>query len=443
MKRAQLKYLFLLAIALCTGCRSNKAQMELLKWQISLHKDDKRPYGAYLAYESLKYYFPNAVIEPLADGFRYNNMDNNMMVNTGGRSLLILQGLDFYLSDNEWIALKQFITNGNEVMIFCRSLDNKIEEELGYYKRIIDDEGAPLSASADNANRNALMLTAAPHQRYGYQGRSLRNYFVHIDKPPVMHADSAEGTSGTEMADGDSVATEDEGGTGEEETSEIIRCDTLGMTGEKANFIRFRKSNGHLSLHAAPLALSNYFLLQSGNTNYLTGIWQTLPSGINKIYWQDYYQRSTDTSGLSVLLRYPATRHALLIGVLTLLVYVLFEGKRKQRAIPVIPPLKNDSVSFVETVGRLYYNKGDHANLAGKMLQQFLEWVRLHYFLNTNLIDEHFVQQLAIKSGMDESVIKDMVLMIQEIRSGKVKIDDAYLYRLYNTIQQFYKKNHS
>jgi hypothetical protein len=130
-----------------------------------------------------------------------------------------------------------------------------------------------------------------------------------------------------------------------------------------------------------------------------------------------------------------------LLGIFALLLYILFEGKRKQRIIPIIAPLKNESVSFAETVGRLYYNKGDHANLAGKMTQQFLEWVRIQYLLNTNLLNEEFIKQLTIKSGEPETVVRALADMIQEIKLGTAQIDDAYLYQLYNTIQQFYK-NH-
>ena len=104
-----------------------------------------------------------------------------------------------------------------------------------------------------------------------------------------------------------------------------------------------------------------------------------------------------------------------------------------------MPPLKNDSVSFVETVGRLYYNKGDHTNLSEKMVQQFLEWVRAHYFLNTNLLNEAFINQLSIKSGQPEAKVRGLVEIINEIKSRSVKTDDAYLYQLYTTIQQFYK----
>ena len=75
------------------------------------------------------------------------------------------------------------------------------------------------------------------------------------------------------------------------------------------------------------------------------------------------------------------------------------------------------------------------------MVQHFLEWVRTHYFLNTNLLNQDFSRQLTIKSGQAESTVKGLMEMIHEIKLGTAYIDDAYLYQLYITIQIFYKNN--
>jgi hypothetical protein len=224
------------------------------------------------------------------------------------------------------------------------------------------------------------------------------------------------------------------------EADTVGRAEVLGFARSRANFVRYAYGNGHISLHGAPLALSNYFLLQPGNVDYLTAVWQTLPAGITRVYWNSYYKRNAEVSSMDILWRYPATRLALLIAILVLVTYVLFEAKRRQRIIPVIPPLRNDSVSFAETVGRLYYNKGNHLNLAEKMVQQFLEWVRTHHYLNTNQLNEQFLQQLSARTGQPEAMVRPLMEMIHEIKLGTAKPDDAYLYQLYSSIQQFYKQ---
>ena len=158
------------------------------------------------------------------------------------------------------------------------------------------------------------------------------------------------------------------------------------------------------------------------------------------IYWNSYYKHRAEHSDFSILWKNPATRWALWLSIITLCLYVLLELKRRQAPIAIVTPLENTSVTFVETVGRLYYNKGNHRNLAEKMTQHYLEWVRTHYYLNTNQLNEIFVQQLANKSGLPVEVAANLVEMIHEIRLGTAHVDEAYLYHLNNTIQRFYKK---
>ncbi len=428
----------LFMLLLLAGCSGDTGQ-DLTKWQLSLDHTDKKPYGTYLAYESLKYFFPDAKIEALSQGFKYTSMDNKMKY-PSGRSLLILEGKAFYLSEREWDDLKQFIRCGNEVIIFSSWLDKKIQAELNLYKwRAGEESNRIYSDKEDFDNKNLLTLRHIPNKTYGYEGRSIKSYFEILHKIDTTENDAAnEGeTEETENAE----AVSDGSGTDEDDNNGIaIFPDTLGNAGEQPNIIRYAIGNGHITLHAAPLTLTNYFLLQDGNERYMEGIWQTLPTSITHVYWQDFYIRSTESSSFAILWQHPATRLALILAIIAILVYIFFEGKRKQRIIPIIPPVKNESVSFVETVGRLYYNKGNHSNLADKMVQQFLEWVRSHYFLNTNLLNDAFINQLTIKSGQNEVVVKWVVSTIHEIRLGQASIDDAYLYKLYTVMQKFYKK---
>ncbi len=411
------KYLLIpLLVWVLTSCGPDKLMKDRVKWQVNLGKDNKKPYGTYLAWSSLKYFFPDARIEALSPGFRYSSMDNTMKYNNDGRSLLILHGLNFYISDEEWSALKEFINNGNEVVLFCSRLDNKIEKELNCFKVINEEESIFYDLNHEKDNLHVLKTWKSLLVTYGYEGRSLLGYFN-------IQPDT------TEQANDSSA------------TYFSVFPDTLGYEHNQPDFIRYTLGDGHLTLHAAPLVLSNYFLLQDGNENYLADLWQTLPGNINHVYWNDYFKRSVKSAGIGLLFKYPATRLAMWLAIIALILYVLFEGKRKQRIIPIIPPLKNDSVSFVETVGRLYYNKGNHNNLSQKMVLQFLEWVRTHYFLNTNLLNQDFIRQLTIKSGQPESAVKGLMEMIHEIKLGTAYIDDAYLYQLYTTIQIFYKNN--
>ena len=407
------RHLYILGLALLCCCLAGCTKKpDKPDWSISLDPADKRPYGSFLAFESLPHFFPDARIDILPSMFRYTSMDKRMYAGKGP-ALLVLSGLGFRLSDEELQELIRFAGAGNEVMIFCSQLDERLSKKLSCkLQQNGMEEWPPSVHNPAVLNTSLLRLSHDPERSYGYEGRSIKGFF-------------------RIQANTDTASKNNAG-------KRIGRHQVLGFTPSGANFVRFPLGSGHISLHAAPLVLSNYFLLQPGNEHYLAGIWQSLPEGISHIYWNAYYKRSSSEAGMAVLFRYPAIRWGLLILMGVLLLYVLFESKRRQRIVPVMAPLSNTSVSFVETVGRLYFNKGDHTNLAHKMTQHFLEWVRTHYYLNTRQLDDAFTQQLIHKSGLPPAQLHRLVDMIRQLRQGAA-VDEDFLYKLHCGIEAVYQ----
>jgi hypothetical protein len=328
---------------------------------------------------------------------------------------MILVGLHLSLADKEMEQILKFVQAGNEMMIFASDMDSKLTEKLGYYKNFDGSEEYSNEHDTVFQYEHSVSLYTDPSIKYGHKGRYINGYFT-----PYNYG----GAKYENYNDIDSIP------------------EVLGYAQGKPDVLKYRVGSGHLTVHCAPLVMSNYFLLQEGNQNYLNGLFSTLPEGINKIYWVDFVTHRSDQSAFGMLWNNEITRYALIFAVVALAVYVLFEMKRRQRIIAIIPPLKNDTVSFVETVGRLYYNKGNHANLAQKIIQRYLEFVRLHYYLNTNLLNQEFTELLIKKSGRPESEVKELINMIHEVRLQPGIVNEAYLYQLYRITQNFYK-NHS
>jgi hypothetical protein len=168
------------------------------------------------------------------------------------------------------------------------------------------------------------------------------------------------------------------------------------------------------------------------------------------IVWDEYYltkryyndRRSPDDrrgGWLSAMFSYPALKWALLTALFTLLLYVLLEMRRKQRYIPVVAKPRNDSLDFVKTIGRLYYDKADHKNLCRKMAAYFLEHVRNRYKLPTAELNEEFIKNLQYKSGLNEAEIRSIVLFIKEMESAPV-ISDHQLMYFHKQLEFFYSK---
>ena len=138
-------------------------------------------------------------------------------------------------------------------------------------------------------------------------------------------------------------------------------------------------------------------------------------------------------------MRYPGLKAALLTAIFTLLLFVLLGMRRRQRYIPVMTKPKNDSLDFVKTIGRLYYDRGDHKNLCRKMAAYFLEHVRNRYKLPTGTLDENFISQLRFKSGADEPEIRGIVSFIKYIDDAPA-INNNDLTDFHKQLESFYKK---
>jgi hypothetical protein len=167
---------------------------------------------------------------------------------------------------------------------------------------------------------------------------------------------------------------------------------------------------------------------------------------VNKVVWDEYYlnkiqrERPQKKQGwLSVLFRYPALKAALLTSILALLLYVLLEMRRKQRYIPVVSKPKNDSLNFVKTIGRLYYDKGDHKNLCRKMSAYFLEHIRNKYKLPTGTLDEVFISNLKYKSGAEETAIREIVTFINHLEATPA-VSSNQLTGFHKKLDAFYKQ---
>lgn len=427
-----------MALLVFAACR--KAPKKGIDWSVTLDRTDTIPYGTKLAYNATRHYFPEAKLEALPRRFRYTSIADDMRYSADGTMLLVAVGLHFRLSQDEMDELLQFIRTGNEVVVFCSVLDEKLEKKLAI-KASGGSEEFPVNDewNRGDANLQALALESAPGKRFGHNGRDLRGYFIldsTLKKKPLTDTVLASSYYGDGSDDDHPPAYDDDGDT-------AVIPDILGHAKDKPNFLRYAYGAGHLTVHTAPLALTNYFLLQGDNRYYLDGVWNTLPSIIGAVYWHEYYKRTSEASSFAMLWRHPATRWALLLSLLALGFYVLFESKRRQRIIPIVKPLENTSVAFVETVGRLYFDRGDHANMAAKMVQHFLEWVRNTHNLPTTELNDAFANQLARKTGRTEQEAQAAKFMANEVRVGNFAVTEEYIHRLYTVFQPFYDSTHS
>jgi len=386
--------------ALVALMMANSNRMRMPDQRITLKKKDKIPYGDYIAFRSLPYLFPGATVVVNKNA---PSAWEALSFEKGNQALLIIAP-SFQANDDEMKALIAFAQKGNDVFISVRLL----------------------SATAQN-----MMHLRSSMSFGGFEESD--SLMIKLDKPPF-------------------ATTADYIYPGKKYDTYLYRYDSTLTTVLGRNldgdpdFIRLRTGNGNIYLHLAPLAFSNYFLLHKQNMEYYEKVLSVIPANTEKIVWDEYfyYKFREDSSQqkkgwLDVLLKYDSFRAAFWTLISLLFVYVLLEMRRKQRIIQVIEKPKNDSLEFVKTIGRLYYDRRDHKNLCRKMVSYFLEHVRNRYKLSTGTLDETFVKNLHFKSGYNEKDLQEMVSFINFIETAPA-ISDGQLSGFYKNMEEFYKR---
>jgi hypothetical protein len=129
--------------------------------------------------------------------------------------------------------------------------------------------------------------------------------------------------------------------------------------------------------------------------------------------------------------------YLLLVGLLVLL---LFKSKREQRAVAVVKPEPNLSKEFAETIGNMYYENGNPANIIHKKIDYFLFSIRALYQLDTmELLDDKFLKQLSLKAGVDKEETRQLMVMLERYRKVKNHhIDDVKIVN--NAIEDYKQK---
>lgn len=401
------------ALLLFTG-NNDTGRKKQFDNRITLGKNDKKPYGAYIAYKGLKNLFPKASLlsETKEPGYW-----DSLSSYESGQALVVISPR-FYPDEFEMNKLLTFIEKGNDVFVSTRFMSSSVEKFINSKVSVISVSDMVNSNGNEIKDTMVVRLVTPPfaeERHFSYSGIKYNAWFYELD------SSQAEVKGYADL--------------------------------NQINFIQLKAGKGNFYLHLSPLTFSNYFLLHKDNLAYYENVMSVLPADTRKIVWDEYYiskkepyMRNSDDNdnneeegSLSELFKYPQTKWALLLAIFLLLLYVLMEMRRKQRYIPVINKPRNESLDFVKTIGRLYYEKGDHHNLCRKMAAYFLEHVRSRYKIPTGQMNDEFTQKLKFKSGVDEEEIRGIVTFIQKLDSTR-GISAKEAADFHKQLENFYQK---
>src|SRR5690606_2983457 len=217
-----------------------------------------------------------------------------------------------------------------------------------------------------------------------------------------------------------------------------IYRDTLEMSNPLPNFIKINFGKGAVFVHCFEETFTNYFILHPKNySEYTENVLAYINDG-RPIYLDSYYKtgKPVNISPLRVILLNKHLKWAYYTVLIGCLLFVFFEGKRKQRVVPILTPNTNKTYEYTQTIAGLYLENRDNHEIARKQIALFLEYIRTRLRIPTENLDERFFRQLASVSDNDISTVKLLFEKIKTIRP-KTRVTNQELEDLYNHIQEF------
>lgn len=342
-----------------------------VNWELSFSKEDDIPFGNKILFDELSTLFPDGEIET-----SYLPVYNYFQDIPDKPCNLIIINNEFAPDtfDREKLMLLAF--EGSNIFISSGEFSNEIKDELGFE---VDEEFDLHPEVNDSIILKLVNPNLTNHFGYCYKKAFSRISFVDYD---------------------------------------TLNTTVLGINAQaKTNFIKMKFGEGNFFIHTNPLVFTNYNLLQGNNYEYAFKSLSYLPK--SSVVWDEFYKQKPRPSGseLRYILSQKGLRNAWYITLFGVLAFLIFGAKRKQRVIPVFEDPKNTTLTFIETIGRLYFKRKNHQDIAQKKFRYFLEFLRTRYYINTDELTEEMMEEISEKCHVPLKSIRKIFSQVSRLNS--------------------------
>ncbi|RYG17031.1 MAG: DUF4350 domain-containing protein [Chitinophagaceae bacterium] len=357
-------------------------------WSPTYAKKDKIPYGTFILYNRMKDIMPKATVKTSASAI-YNTVKDKGFTN----STYIIIAPQIKIEKTDLEQLKKYMLAGNDVFIASYYLGDFAEKDL---KLRISS-----SFTQDGSSLNFVNPALKTVVNYGFEKGIGNQYFSKID---------------------------------------TAKATVLGIdANNNANYVKYNYGKGNLYLIAGPGFYSNFNLLDKYGAEYAAKTFSYL-QGTKTVIYDEYFTipKTGETDLLRVFFKHPELKYAYYLTIFSLLLFVFYDIKRRQRIIPIADPYTNTSVEYAHVVGSVYYHERNNLDIAYKKLNYLAEHLRSRYYLKTNEIQSDFAEALQQKTGINETLAKTLTRYFMQIPTLN-DFSDAELIGLNDIIEQFYK----
>ncbi len=368
-----------------------------INWTRTYLSKDKSPFGCFAIYNLLE--------DVYSKSYRINNQTFYNLNNLQKKktSLLIVND-NVNFNKNDIKALFSFLERGNSVFIsvneyrgaladtFHLRTDFDYNDYFVSVDSLIKKEGVTISFNASNLKKKT----------FAYSRVASSCYFRNFDTTQFKV---------------------------------LANCEK-----DKACLISATIGKGKLYLMSMPDVFGNYFIANNPNRQLVYTLLSLIKN--DELIWDEYYKtyNVTNYSFIKFVLESDSLYAAYLMIVFILVFYMIFEGRRRQRAIPVVEPPKNSTLEFINVVSHVYYNSKNHQSIAAEKIKYFYETIRRRFHVNTNQINDAFFDEVSVLSGIEKKLVRQLFIYCEKLKEPN-EINENELVELNRQIHNFNKNS--
>lgn len=392
-------------------------------WQESYKIKDKQPYGLFAMHELLQNYTAPGAFRTLKDSVAGQLPDTA----TAQAANYVFVGEGMYMRPQDRDDLLAFVAAGNNAFIAAKVLPYDLMFYL-YYDECAGQPWEGLVQLPDTVARvNFFHPALAAEKDYSFR-------YVRKFKAEMTYWDYFPDTYFCDMNGG---------------------FVPVGAFGDALiNMVQVPYGSGYFYLHTQPQLFTNYFVVQPQGRSYTERALGHLGDGT--VYWDEYSRVSErkaneqnelngaprrqlqSQSPLQYVLNQPPLAWGWYVLVALGVLYMLFRAKRRQRPIPVVHPPQNTSLKFVQSIGRLYYQRAGHQQLAIEAVRLLRTFVKERYGLQWRDNDAEFVENLSLRAGLPLTQVEELVRDARNMPTYSSLLESE-LIRFHQRLERFYQ----
>lgn len=406
-------------------------------WSETYILDKKKAKGTYFITEILKRYNSESDFEILDAPIHIS------LNNVEERSNYVFIGEDIYLVENDAEALIDFVNKGNNAFIFTENLSYELIEKLASKEVDFYYESRNANGAVFSLKDPRLEMKVDSSFHYGVFGKVKSQW-------SFISSDSLE------TVDGEVLGRVRLKGVTQNyhyiDSTDSYDLEIIDTLCNGANYFRIKQGQGYFYFHTQPNVFVNAYLMENNDLDYVDGVFAYLNEGdilweehnwiFNRPYLKLYVPRTTfyrdDESILSMILENQELKWGWYGLLIMAILFVIFNGKRKQATIPIIEDRSNRTLIQIKKLGYLYKDSTEYFEITQNMFENFLWYLHVKLNIDTHQGTEKIIREIVKVTKYEEEEIRSIFTRYQKIENWKSVTHGVFI-KLHDDIEKFYR----